>query len=103
MLSIPPEKLAGLPVGVYAVGVAVGDFDIRNIPTKTGSMQILGGKVLAGETFCDFSQRIEPGKFPHVPRSGERVTAVIVASYKTNGVFKSDVQLVAAPLLEAKK
>jgi hypothetical protein len=103
MLPIPPEKLAGLPVGVYAVGQAVGDFQIRNIPTKTGTMQILTGKVLAGETFCEFAQRIEPGKFPHVPRANEKVIALIVASYKTNNVFKTDVEIVTPPLLEAKK
>jgi len=103
MPTIPPAKLASLPDGVFVVGRAIGDFKIKNIKSAKGHpMTFVEGKILAGETFCTVSEKLEDGEGIYCPKHNEEVRAFVVPDYRQNDVFVSSVRF-SRPEVDGKK
>lgn len=86
--TIPP-KPGSLPVGVFVVGRAVGDFQLRSgVSAKNGRpFQFVEGQVLAGTTFVKVTESVDVGTAPYLPKDGDEVRANIVPDFKSNGVL----------------
>jgi hypothetical protein len=83
-----------LPAGVYVIGKAVGDFELRTFPTKSGkTMQIVEGQVLAGKRFVKIEQTLEQGETPILLEDGNDVLAPVVPHYSADGLLKVQVKL----------
>lgn len=92
MSSLSPSNI---PNGVWLIGQAVGNFELKNLTTSKGKpMQLVQGKVLAGTEFVTVTQMVEQGKeMPYMYVNGEQVRAQIVPNWKANGVLAVDVIL----------
>jgi hypothetical protein len=92
MSSLSPSNI---PNGVWLIGQAVGNFELKNLTTSKGKpMQLVQGKVLAGTEFVTVTQMVEQGKeMPYIYSNGEPVRAQIVPNWKANGVLAVDVIL----------
>ncbi len=99
MSTTPPSAI---PNGVWLLGQAVGNFEIKNLTTAKGKpMQLVQGKVLAGTEFVTVTQMVEQGKdMPYLYQNGEPVRAQIVPNWKANGVLAVDV-LLTRPIVTA--
>ena len=83
-----------MPPGVYVIGKAIGDFELRTFQTKTQrTIQIVEGQVLAGKRFVKVEQTVENGESPILLRDGEDVIAPVVPHYSADGLLKVQVQL----------
>lgn len=99
-----PAKSANLPSGVFVVGRAVGDFNLKSgISAKGRPFQFVEGQVLAGTTFVKVNESVELGQNPYIPRDGEEVRACIIPDFKSNGVLSVSVKIGRPDALVAAK
>lgn len=83
-----------LPAGVYVIGKAIGDFELRTFQTKTGrTIQIVEGQVLAGKQFVKVEQTLDPGEKPILLQDNDEVVAPVVPHYSADGLLKVQVKL----------
>ncbi|MCF3649462.1 hypothetical protein [Synoicihabitans lomoniglobus] len=83
-----------MPAGVYVIGKAIGDFELRTFQTKTGrTIQIVEGQVLAGKQFVKVEQTLDPGEKPILLQDNDEVVAPVVPHYSADGLLKVQVKL----------
>lgn len=91
-----PNKPVGLSVGVFVVGRAVGDFQLRSgVSAKNGRpYQFVEGQVVAGTTFVKISETVEVGSAPYLPKDGDEVRASVVPDFKSNGILSVSAKVI---------
>ncbi|WED66835.1 hypothetical protein PXH66_08230 [Synoicihabitans lomoniglobus] len=95
---------SSLPPGVYVIGRAVGDFELRSFQTKTGrTIQIVEGQVLAGKQFVKVEQSLEPGQSPILLQDNDEVIAPVVPHYSADGLLKVQVKLKRSEMVGSSK
>jgi len=93
-----------LPTKIICTGRAVGDFVLKAGTTAKGKpYQLVVGKMISGSTFVNVTESVPQGQIPYLPQNDDQVHAVVVPSYKDQGLLNLNVQLLRAPIVEPYK